>query len=345
MKNQISFHNIWKYSKIVFLIINILLLSYIVYDVSSDKSTSKDTLSPKIVNNKLHENITVIKSDTVRVANTIKLDDIKTDNKIKETGSPNNEYLKNNFTRISNLNIAEPEKENDDMNNSVLLSSNYKEGEEYPKVLPLCDKTGYTKTKLNIRKEPSTSSDIIDTVSFNTELKYSSVDDKWAITKYKGEYCYVYKKYISDNKVHYKEKSVIGDRRKSYMDYRAITLKSSLQYKIQQKHAYTGSNGVRMANGRYLIALGSYYTHDVGRYVDLILKNGTVIECIIGDCKKNMDTVDGNSMGVDGGVAEFIVDTPKLNSKVRRTGDVSFASSSWSSNVKSIKIYNKNLLH
>ena len=98
-----------------------------------------------------------------------------------------------------------------------------------------------------------------------------------------------------------------------------------------------------MVNGRYCIALGSYYTHSVGQYVDLVLENGNIIPAIIGDCKRDIDTVNGCSMGVDGGVAEFVVDTDVLSSRVKQMGDVSYTSDAWMSNVVEIRIYNKNV--
>ena len=200
---------------------------------------------------------------------------------------------------------------------------------------------------LNVREKPNTNSKILDVLSVNTKIKYYNYNKDWVVFKYKGNYAYLYKKYISKTPVIIESigksttKSVRGDRRKSYMDYRCITSKNSKQYKLQSNYAYTGSNGVRMADGRYCIALGSYYTHNVGQYVDLILDNGTVIKCIIGDCKADKDTCSSNKVGADGSVAEFIVDTPKLSSTVRRMGDVSYAESNWKSNVVKVKIYNK----
>ena len=98
-----------------------------------------------------------------------------------------------------------------------------------------------------------------------------------------------------------------------------------------------------MVDGRYCVALGSYYSHNVGQYVDLILANGTVIPCIVADCKANKDTNSSNRVGKDGSVAEFVVDTPRLSSQVKRMGDISYASKEWNSNVVKIKIYNKNI--
>lgn len=101
----------------------------------------------------------------------------------------------------------------------------------------------------------------------------------------------------------------------TYMDYRAITSTVSDQYKLQSQ-AYTDSNtGIRMVNGRYCIAIGSYYTTTVGTYIDVYLSNGSMIPCIVADCKADVDT-DTNNHQIDnaGGIIEFVVDTDILSS-------------------------------
>ena len=197
---------------------------------------------------------------------------------------------------------------------------------------------------LNIRNEPNENSDILGVLLFNEEITYSIYNDNWVAIEYNNSIAYIYKRYISDEiSVDYITKNVVNDVRKSYMDYTCITSKSSDQYKLQQI-AYTEENGIRAVNGRYCIALGQYYTHNVGQYVDLVLENGVVIPCIIGDCKANVDTdPELHAVGNDGGVAEFIVETDQLADDVTRMGDVSFSDDDWSSNVKEIRIYCENI--
>ena len=76
---------------------------------------------------------------------------------------------------------------------------------------------------------------------------------------------------------------------KTYEPYTTITSVNSWQYKLQQK-AYTNEDGFRMINGRYMIATGSGVSHDIGRYIDIVLENGTVIPCVIGDAKDDAHT-------------------------------------------------------
>jgi len=123
------------------------------------------------------------------------------------------------------------------------------------------------------------------------------------------------------------------------MDYRTITDTSSPQYKIEHTDAYTGNYGIRMVDGRYLCAVGSAYSHDVGRYVDLILEDGTIIPCILGDQKDDGDTDPSNMYTEhDGSVAEFVVDLDEVPSKVKKSGN--FCSiPQWKSSIKEIRIY------
>ena len=201
---------------------------------------------------------------------------------------------------------------------------------------------GYIRpTILNIRRAPSVESEIIGTYLFNQEVRYSDYDDNWAIVNSNGNLGFIHKSFINSNKSSYVSKEVVIDERKSYMDYKKITHKNSPQYVLQSK-AKTKS-GMRTVNSRYCIALGSYYTTNVGQYVDVVLDNGEVLECIVGDCKADKDTVNGKQ-GRDGGTVEFIVSTSDLSPEVRSSGDCSMKASSWNSKVKEIRIYNVDLV-
>lgn len=131
---------------------------------------------------------------------------------------------------------------------------------------------------------------------------------------------------------------------KSFMDYRTITNTESQQYKLQQHYAYTGEHGIRMADSRYIVAIGTYFTSDVGQYFDIILENGTVIPCILGDQKADVDTDSNNIITKHNGcMSEFIVDSDMLNDDVKFYGDMSYCSNDWDSPIKTIKVYNRNI--
>ena len=133
---------------------------------------------------------------------------------------------------------------------------------------------------------------------------------------------------------------------KSYEDYTAITLKSSPHYKLQNEYASTGPDGIRMVNGRYCIALGSHFTTSIGQYIDVVLANGIVIPCILGDQKANAHT-DKNNIAhnlryPDYSIVEFIVDLKVLDSKVAKSGNISNLHEGWEEFVSEIIVYDQN---
>lgn len=109
---------------------------------------------------------------------------------------------------------------------------------------------------------------------------------------------------------------------KTYMDYRTITNKKSKQWALQEK-ATTNEDGLRMLDGKYLVAMGTFYSDHVGRMYQIILENGTTFDVIIGDIKDDKDT-DANNQHKDGNVVEFIVDRSKMPRDSKLMGDVSY---------------------
>lgn len=182
---------------------------------------------------------------------------------------------------------------------------------------------------LSVRKKMSAESKRLSVLTYGTKITYATTDDnKWYAIQTDGGYGYVWAEYISDKDV--REAGVsyacYGDRRKSYMSWRTITATYSNQYKLQ-RYAYTGSNGIRMVNGRYCIAIGQAYGATVGTHVDATLENGKVLPCVVGDAKAYCDTQGGAGWcGADGGYVEFIVETSALPRSVRRSGSLSSAS-------------------
>jgi hypothetical protein len=134
---------------------------------------------------------------------------------------------------------------------------------------------------------------------------------------------------------------------KAFMYHTTITSKSSLQYKLQKEYAYTGKYGIRMIDGRYCIAVGSYFTTKKGQYLDIILANGTVIPCILADCKANAHTDPLNIMSMGPKcISEFVVDASvflKECPTAAAMGDMSYCCPEWRSPVVQVKVYNKNI--
>lgn len=117
--------------------------------------------------------------------------------------------------------------------------------------------------------------------------------------------------------------------RKLYMYYTSVTDPMSAQYALLNgADAYTDVySGIRMVGGRYCIALGSYYTTTVGQKVDVVLEDGSVIYCIVGDCKNDIHTNDTHQYALGtGNVVEFIVDSSVFDYLKDSSGTVNWVS-------------------
>lgn len=126
---------------------------------------------------------------------------------------------------------------------------------------------------------------------------------------------------------------------KSFMDYEKITDETSIQYAVQQE-CITGANGIRQINGRYCIAIGTFFGANVGQVIDITLENGTVIPAVVGDIKADKDTTETDIFTkYNGCCSEFIVETNKLPSDIRRRGNVSKMYTKWDSPVYSFDVY------
>ena len=131
---------------------------------------------------------------------------------------------------------------------------------------------------------------------------------------------------------------------KSYEDYRAIKVEGMPHLFLQRYYAYTEPNGIRAIEDRYCIALGSYFTTEIGQYIDVVLENGTVIECILGDQKADRHTDDKHIAHLtDGSVVEFIIDKDVMNDRVEEIGNISFLYEEWKSPVVQIIVYDINI--
>ena len=97
---------------------------------------------------------------------------------------------------------------------------------------------------------------------------------------------------------------------KHYMPYHLVTNKTSKQYYfLRDADATTDKEtGIRLHDGRYCIAVGSYYTSKIGTKINLIMENGSTVKCVLGDQKADKDTIVNHSQAVDGSIVEMIVD-------------------------------------
>ena len=95
----------------------------------------------------------------------------------------------------------------------------------------------------------------------------------------------------------------------TYMGWQMITDRSSKQYKLRQAAGMKfDKEGFAMIDGRYVVAVTSTFG-EVGDYIDVVLADGTILKCIIGDIKSQKDQ-GCNKWGHNNGecVVEFVVD-------------------------------------
>lgn len=126
---------------------------------------------------------------------------------------------------------------------------------------------------------------------------------------------------------------------KSYMDADTITSRNTDQYKLKAKYVIDEQTGIWTVDGRYCIAVGSYYTQSIGTYIDVVMENGSTLHCILGECKRNRDTDCTNRQNPNGSVIEFIVNTSSMPTMVRKMGNCSYACEEMKGEVQSIIVY------
>lgn len=117
---------------------------------------------------------------------------------------------------------------------------------------------------------------------------------------------------------------------KTWMNYKAVTNKESTQYKFINTYGWSDNEGfmrcvadedLGIDQDYYLIALGSFYGTSIGTKYRITLDTGKVFYGVLADCKADIHTNDTNQyIQHNGNVVEFVVDTSKLNKKVKRMG-------------------------
>lgn len=213
----------------------------------------------------------------------------------------------------------------------------------------------YVKGTCNVMKDHTYDSEILYSVSMNDVIYASNPifndgEIAWSYVAYRNEAGEITLGFIDNNELStepiastdYTIPTYSGY--KSYMSYRQITSPSAPAYKLEQI-SYTGEEGIRMYDGRYLIALGLHFNASVGDYVDLELANGTIIPCIIGDRKAWFDTDQSLLFTANGCMSEFIVQIENLSHDVTQHGNISYTHEEWKSPVQTVKIYQKNVFN
>ena len=99
-------------------------------------------------------------------------------------------------------------------------------------------------------------------------------------------------------------------------------------------------DGFMKLDDRYLIAVGSRFNTQPGQYIDLVLENGVVIKCIMGDAKADCDTDLTNTFTYKSRCcSEFIIDEKTIREDIRKRGNASLKYFTWDSPVVNIIVY------
>ena len=114
---------------------------------------------------------------------------------------------------------------------------------------------GWTSANVNFREKPAQDGEVMEVISYNTEVMYTEYDNDWYEVLYGENRGYLHKRYLTDQKIQYRDFPGAKNTTKRFMPYTAITSTSSPQYKLQQK-AYTGQSGIRQVDGRFCVDVG-----------------------------------------------------------------------------------------
>lgn len=109
---------------------------------------------------------------------------------------------------------------------------------------------------------------------------------------------------------------------KAWEDKLSITDKTSAQYALILK-SETNPYGFVCYDGYYLVAMGTYYAHNIGDKFIVCFDNCVSIPVMIGDVKADKDTVDGMYCIHNGSIIEFIIDKSVMKKEYWIQGDLS----------------------
>lgn len=98
---------------------------------------------------------------------------------------------------------------------------------------------------------------------------------------------------------------------KSYMDYNAITLTTSKQYKYIREHMSIDNGLLYDSEGYIGVALGSWWG-DIGSKWIIELDTGVILSVVKIDEKADKHTINGCQHRTDGSVIEMVVDSPTI---------------------------------
>lgn len=112
----------------------------------------------------------------------------------------------------------------------------------------------------------------------------------------------------------------VGGETKTYAFYTAVTATGSPQYKLLNSEECTTDpeTGIRMVDGRYCVALASYYGTKIGTKYRITLEGDKEIEVILCDQKSDAHTDENHQYAVNNqDIVEFYIERSYLPSGIR----------------------------
>lgn len=116
---------------------------------------------------------------------------------------------------------------------------------------------------------------------------------------------------------------------KFFTDYRFYGIEGTPHYRLQQE-CWTDELGCRRLNNDYVVALGSYYSTNIGDRFEVALDSGNIFTVVLGDGKHDKDCDERNMftpcISYDnekcGNLLEFIIDEEILSSEIYQYGSL-----------------------
>ena len=112
----------------------------------------------------------------------------------------------------------------------------------------------------------------------------------------------------------------VSGKTKTYAYYTAVTLRSSPQYRLLRSEKCTTDEktGIRMYDGCYCVALGSYYGTKIGTKYRITFSNGNSINVVLCDQKANRHTDSRHQYAVNNSdIVEFYVQRNMIPKGIR----------------------------
>lgn len=123
------------------------------------------------------------------------------------------------------------------------------------------------------------------------------------------------------------------DDYKTWMSYTSVTATGSPQYHLlNHENAYTDEENFRKIGDYYCVALGSFYSTNIGDRFRITFENGQSIKVILGDQKADRHTDSKHQYSSSGNILEFI-----MGSKIRSNQDT--INTKYPTGVKKIEKY------